>query len=362
MLLNLAKLAIIATSLLPLVTVPAAAGQCTHPVVRKEWRKLLAHEKAEWIRAVNCLSHLSHDDALTPTVKPTDIVAVNTSGSYYDDIVYMHMDLNHVIHWTGLFLPWHRWYVHFFESVLKSKCDFAGVTPYWNWSIDAGDVYGSTFFEDHDPKSGLGGWGDPSHDFEVPTGGFSKFHLSYPSAHTLRRNFTLRPYAGGNSPFVPDPDVMANISFTKAEVHKMINGFENDFKGFQTYFEGFTGAHRNVHEILGADLAGKCPTTAPKNCVPGPTFSANEPLFFMHHAMVDKVWFDWQRKHEANFWAYEGGSVQAISNLTGYNTYPNGAPPALTLHSLMPADGMFPQSTIHDVMNTTGGYLCYVYE
>ena len=39
------------------------------------------------------------------------------------------------IHFTGLFLPWHRWYVHFFESALKSKCGFAGATPYWNWSM-----------------------------------------------------------------------------------------------------------------------------------------------------------------------------------------------------------------------------------
>jgi len=71
------------------------------------------------------------------------------------DIVYMHMDLNHVvriyilkefphrvvmwipyeqIHFTGLFLPWHRWYVHFLESVMKTKCGFSGASPYWNWS------------------------------------------------------------------------------------------------------------------------------------------------------------------------------------------------------------------------------------
>jgi hypothetical protein len=42
-----------------------------------------------------------------------------------------------------------------------------------------------------------------------------------------------------DSPFIPDPELMANISFTKAEVSKMIEGFEGDFKGFQKYFEGF---------------------------------------------------------------------------------------------------------------------------
>jgi len=82
----------------------------------------------------------------------------------------------------------------------------------------------------------------------------------------------------------------------------------------------------------------------------------------MHHAMVDKVWFDWQHKHSSNFWSFEGGSVQAFENITVYTEYPNGAPPALSLDYLMPADGMFPQATIRDVMNTTGGYLCYIYE
>ena len=29
---------------------------------------------------------------------------------------------------------------------------------------------------------------------------------------------------------------------------------------------------------------------------------------------------------------------------------------------MIPADGMFPEVTIGDVLNTTGGFLCYVYE
>jgi tyrosinase len=47
--------------------------------------------------------------------------------------------------------------------------------------------------------------------------------------------------------------------------------------------------------------------------------------------MVDKVWFDWQRKHSSNFWSFKAGSVQAVENLTEYAEYPNGAPPALTV-------------------------------
>lgn len=79
--------------------------------------------------------------------------------------------------------------------------------------------------------------------------------------------------------------------------------------------------------------------------------------------MVDKVWYDWQNANvSANFWQYFGGSVQAIDTIEDYTAHPTGAAPYLSINSTIPADGMFDPVTIFDVMNTTGGYLCYVYE
>ena len=120
--------------------------------------------------------------------------------------------------------------------------------------------------------------------------------------------------------------------------------------------------------------------------------------------MVDKVWYDWQHASPANFWAFKGGSVQNLTSVQALHDYPNGMPPALSvsptcipsrfpdrpprgqprgagpgstgssradctaprifaqLDSVIHADGMFPDLTVRDVMNTTGGYLCYVYE
>jgi tyrosinase len=53
MLLPLANLAILVTSILPHCVNPAAAAECTNPVIRKEWRKLSVLEKADWIRTIN---------------------------------------------------------------------------------------------------------------------------------------------------------------------------------------------------------------------------------------------------------------------------------------------------------------------
>ncbi|KAJ6626038.1 Di-copper centre-containing protein [Mycena sp. CBHHK59/15] len=314
---------------------------CTNPAVRKEWRTLTKAERTNWINAVKCLANLPHDDAV---------------------------NLNTRIHFTGLFLPWHRWYVQVYETALKTRCNFRGTSPYWNWVEDYADVYDSDLFKDSDPVSGLGGWGDPANDISVPDGGFSNtssFRLSYPSPHTLRRNFTLQPFldfplAGFLSPAQQQLD--ANATFTPAERDKLVNGFVGDYKGFQKYFEGFNGSHGAVHLMMGGDLSGKCPGNAPANCTGGPTFSANDPLFWMHHAMVDKMWFDWQNRHLSNTKAFFGGSVQALENVTYHNIYPNGAAPFYNINSIMPSDGLFPQAKISDVISTTEGMLCYVYK
>ncbi|KAF8259519.1 Di-copper centre-containing protein [Lactarius quietus] len=335
---------------------------CTKPSVRKEWRAFTIDEKAAWIRAVNCLSRLPHDTDLTTTVDPSVslIPQINASSSYYDGMLFVY------IHFTGLFLPWHRMYLHFFEQALKEKCGYTGVSPYWNWTIDAPDFFESSFLKDSNPESGLGGWGDPNADFRVSDGGFSSFHLTYPSPHTLRRSFTLKPFRGIPPPvdvFFPNPQKEANSSFLAPEIEKLLETSAGDYKGFQAAFEAFQGAHSSVHMIMGGDdLSGSCPENAPSNCTLGPTWSPNEPLFWMHHAMVDKVWYDWQHRNLVNAKSYFGGSIPSLQSIESYEQYPNGAPPLLNLSSTMPADGMFPEVTIGDVMDTTSGILCYVYE
>ena len=71
-----------------------------------------------------------------------------------------------------------------------------------------------------------------------------------------------------------------------------------------------------------------------------------------------------------------------LTSLQALQDWPNGMAPDLSvchslaidsqvstplirdfqLNSTIPADGMFPEVSIGDVMNTTGGFLCYVYE
>lgn len=102
--------------------------------------------------------------------------------------------------------------------------------------IDAPDFFESSFWKDSDPESGLGGWGDPNRDFSVADGGFSEFHLSYPSSHILRRNFTLRPFDVPN-PFFTDPQKEGNATFTVSAIEVACETSASDFKGFQEVLE-----------------------------------------------------------------------------------------------------------------------------
>ena len=107
--------------------------------------------------------------------------------------------------------------------------------------VDAPEFYESSFWKDSDPKSGLGGWGNPNADFSVPDGGFHNFPLSYPSPHTLRRNFTLLAFNSSFLPaqFFPDPLKEANASFSASVVEALLETSAGDYRNFQAPFETF---------------------------------------------------------------------------------------------------------------------------
>lgn len=51
--------------------------------------------------------------------------------------------------------------------------------------------------------------------------------------------------------------------------------------------------------------------------------------------MVDKLWYDWQTAHPANFWSFDGGSVAIVENFVPDPAFPNGAPPFVSVSTLL---------------------------
>lgn len=160
--------------------------------------------------------------------------------------------------------------------------------------IDAPDWNAATIW-DSDETSGLGlATGVAADDYQLATGGFANnFTLAYPAPHSLRRNHTLEPWVGFAddavfSEYGMSPYADGNATFTPAAISKGLTNFTGDYKGFQTWMEGFEGPHGAVHLTTGGDLGGDCPEDADAYCFANegsPTWSANEPMFWMHHAV-----------------------------------------------------------------------------
>ena len=81
--------------------------------------------RLEYIQAVKCLHNL-----------PSKIDAAKAPGarSRYDDFQAAHIINTPLIHATGLFFSWHRWFVQLFETALREECSYSGYQPYWDWA------------------------------------------------------------------------------------------------------------------------------------------------------------------------------------------------------------------------------------
>ena len=121
----------------PLVfgTQAATGTPCSNLRIRTEWRQLSSSQKSSFVNAVKCLMN-----------RPS-------SGSYpgsrnrYEDLVWVHQQMVNTIHMVGQFLPWHRYYLHVFEDMLKTECGYSQPIPWWDETKDAGHFASSPVFD-----------------------------------------------------------------------------------------------------------------------------------------------------------------------------------------------------------------------
>ncbi|CAE6339412.1 unnamed protein product [Rhizoctonia solani] len=331
----------------PLEVTPLVQNaQCEKPAERREWRTLDRSERKAFIDAVKCLGELPHNPKLTPVGATPDIPSMNLSSSYFDDFVYVHIDSNIKDHFTALFLPWHRWFLHTFHTALKDKCAYGGVMPYWNWSLDVGNITNSPIF-DADPESGLGTFGTSADDkWEVKDGAFGTTIRAYPVPHVVSRKFNPRPFDNHVFPFgFNAPEMHATQPFAPEAMENIVEGSTGNFTDFAYKIDGVTaqGPHNAAHLMMGGDMGNLL-------------WSPNDPLFYLHHAHIDCIWEKWQDRRPENAMAFGGGLTQDVEN---YHLYPVGAPPAANFSSLLPTEGLSPPAQVSDMMSTKRSNLCY---
>ena len=83
------------------------------------------------------------------------------------------------------------------------------------------------------------------------------------------------------------------------------------------------------------------------------SFSHLDPLFYLHHTFLDRVWWQWQKRSLP-------ARLRDIAGYTTQNKPPTGWVDA-TLDDELNMFGIIPNATVRDVMDIRGGRLCYDY-
>ena len=161
-------------------------------------------------------------------------------------------------HHTELFLPWHRAYLYFFELALQDQV--GGVTlPWWDWTSAAAHQTGvPAAYAD----GTIGSSPNPLYSSLIPQ-----------DARTDQQ--------GDATPFdttVRSPGDPSNLP-TPEEIDAILDA--PDFLDFSQRIED---VHDHVHIWIGG-TTGEIP------------WAAYDPLFWAHHAMIDRLWDLWQLRH-----------------------------------------------------------------
>ncbi|KAK1834076.1 hypothetical protein QBC39DRAFT_301341 [Podospora conica] len=343
-------------------------GSCTLSKlkIRREWGSLSSTQKTAYINAVKCLQS-------KPAKTPSSLVP--GAKSRFDDFVGTHINQTMTIHWTGNFLSWHRYYTWIYEKALQEECGYTGTQPYWNWGLSAitglanspvfdgsaTSLSGNGVFIPNTPDlilgvsvglppitlpSGSGGGCVTSGPFKTMSVNLGPAALELPGGGS---------YANPAGPFAYNPRCLkrsltdqinrryANASSILANILLPTN-----INAFQTRLQGLggveIGVHGGGHFAMGGD--------------PGRDFftSPGDPAFYLHHAMVDRVWWIWQSLNPSS-------RAAGASAIAGTRTFLNMPPSAdATINDFIDAGyaGGSPIQ-IKDALDTTKGPFCYVY-
>jgi len=200
----------------------------------------------------------------------------------YDMYVNEHRDAAFAGHRGPAFFAWHRQFLKSFEDALQSVSNELQGLLYWDWSVaKAAPVW--PFGQDF-----LGTDGRAS-DGKVMDGMFA-----YDAGHwnlNIRSNLEppyLRRQFGINVSSLPGYSdywtTLAQTPYDKGAFWDMRSdsGFRNMAEGWIPGPEA--GMHNRVHLYVGGSML--------------PMSSPNDPVFWLHHCFVDKLWAAWQVKHQ----------------------------------------------------------------
>jgi len=179
---------------------------------------------------------------------------------------------NQCQHAGWFFLPWHRGYLHAFEAILGDWIESQGgpsdwALPYWNY-LDASNPTA----RDYPPE-----FTDATFDGGQPN----------PLSDAQRGPATsLGPQA-----WSPDDISLAAQSETLYTSDPGTLGYGGPISGFAQTGNAFGGNESNPHNRVHTMVGG--PPGQNQGWMWDPNFAALDPIFWVHHCNVDRLWAAW---------------------------------------------------------------------
>lgn len=210
------------------------------------------------------------------------LLAVKRSGRY-DLFIRTHIDRMYgdsdrgerIGHRSPSFLPWHRQFLLEFERALQ-EVDKTVSLPYWDWTTSGSDS--TLWAEDFMGPDGTAedNWGVRSGPFGQ-AGGAWPLTVRSDSAGYLRRNL------GGTGQRLPTAREVDSVLRVAVYDTPPWNSASRD--SFRNQVEGFRGSnlHNRVHTWVNGTMAG--------------AGSPNDPVFWLHHCNIDRLWSQWQARN-----------------------------------------------------------------
>ncbi|KAJ3376346.1 hypothetical protein HDU92_000516 [Lobulomyces angularis] len=258
-----------------------SAQSCAKINTRKEWRELTTFEQQDYFRGVNLLKKAP---------------STSNNANRYEDFVATHLQNVPFAHNIAYFFPWHRQFLRSFELALQQVLKKPDYTlPYWQWTIDSQAPERSPLLT---PTAfGTNGQGVEKCLLD---GAFRNWTTTQGSSRPrcLKRDFNLGSRIGAFA----SPEVINSAVMTS-----------RDYVQFRPTIEA--NPHGQVHNGLGGrsgDMSFM--------------FSPNDPIFFLHHAMVDRIWYEFQNAKPANKLSFGGpskndgtGTAKLTDNMIPFN-------------------------------------------
>lgn len=227
------------------------SGQFT---VRKNIENLTEKELADLRKAFSKIMELN----------PADDRGYIKLASYHGPTAqFCHHEPERIDGWPGvrLFLPWHRAYLYQFEKALQDQVP--GVTiPYWDWR-SATKIPKALSDKTADGK--------PNPLYQT--------RIFLPDLNIDRQ--TRRFPGSGGFPLPTFEDVDGLLRIKDDAEH--FDDFSDELSNLHGWVHGWVGGMgiENGREV-GGDM-GMIPT------------AAFDPIFWLHHTFVDKIWWQWQK-------------------------------------------------------------------